>query len=270
MEWIGQLTRLPYARGLWKRFPVGPLDLRMKWGILPEYPAYAYGVYNAAQLAAGLAIPRISVLELGVAGGRGLLALEKIAVEVEQRFGVAIDVVGFDTGNGMPQPVDYRDLQHVWTHGFYRMDVDKLRARLARAELVLGDIAQTAPEWLAGAGAAPIGFVAFDLDYYSSTVKALRLFEGGPATHLPRVHCYFDDIAGPEFACMNDYVGELLAIREFNAAHPKRKICQIRNLRCARKRDEAWYAQIYAFHDFEHPLYTQNVAPKGEWRQLPI
>jgi hypothetical protein len=270
MDWIGQITRLPYARGLWKRFPVGPLDLRVKWGILPEYPAYAYGVYCAAQLAAGLGIARVSALELGVAGGRGLLALERIAAEVEQRFGVGIDVIGFDTGNGMPEPVDYRDMQHVWTHGFYRMEVDRLRERLTRATLVLGDIGQTGPQWLAGSP-APIGFVAFDLDYYSSTTKAFGLFEGGPATHLPRVHCYFDDIAGPEFACMNDYVGELLAIQEFNAAHASRKICQIRNLRCARKRDEPWYVQMYAFHDFAHPHYTDNVAPKGEsWRQLPI
>lgn len=269
MDWVGQVQRLPYARGLWKRFPVGPIDLRVKWGIFSEYPPYAYGVYCAAQLAAGLHIARISALELGVAGGRGLLALEKIAGEVEQRFGVAIDVVGFDLGEGMPEPMDYRDMQHVWTRGFYRMDIDKLRARLTRARLEIGDIGDTAPRWLAAAP-APIGFVAFDLDYYSSTVKAFRLFEGDVATHLPRVHCYFDDIAGPEFACMNDFVGELLAISEFNDAHERRKICQIRNLRCARKRDESWYAQVYAFHDFDHPLYTHNVAPEGAWRQLPI
>jgi len=268
MELIGQVTRLPYMRGLWKRFPVGPLDVRMKWGILPDYPAYAYGVYCAAQLAAHLQVPRIAALELGVAGGRGLLALERIAAEVEQRFGVAIDVVGFDTGEGMPEGVDYRDLQHVWTSGYYTMDCDKLRRRLTRARLVLGDIAHTAPQWLEAA--APIGFVAFDLDYYSSTKKALALFEGPASKHLPRVHCYFDDIAGPEFACMNDYVGELLAINEFNADHDRRKICQIRNLRCARKLDEAWYAQMYAFHDFDHPQYTVNVAPGGDWRQLPI
>lgn len=268
MELIGQVTRLPYVRGLWKRFPVGPLDVRMKWGILPDHPAYAYGVYCAAQLAAQLGVPRIAALELGVAGGRGLLALERIATEVEQRFGVAIDVAGFDTGEGMPEGVDYRDLQHVWTSGYYTMDYDKLRQRLTRATLVLGDIAQTAPPWLEHA--APIGFVAFDLDYYSSTKKAFALFEGPASTHLPRVHCYFDDIAGPEFACMNDYVGELLAINEFNAEHARRKICQIRNLRCARKLDEAWYAQMYAFHDFDHPHYTVNVAPGGVWRQLPI
>ena len=127
MEFIGQITRLPYLRGLWKRFPAGPLDLRIKWGILPEYPAYAYGVYCAAQLASQLAVPRISALELGVAGGRGLLALERIATEVEDRFGVAIDVVGFDTGEGMPEGIDYRDLQHVWTSGFYAMETEKLQ-----------------------------------------------------------------------------------------------------------------------------------------------
>ena len=30
MDMIGQLVRLPYARGLWKKFPLGSLDLRMK------------------------------------------------------------------------------------------------------------------------------------------------------------------------------------------------------------------------------------------------
>lgn len=270
MDLIEQVTRLPYVRGLWKRFPIGSLDLRMKWGILPEYPPYAYGVFFAAQLAASLGVPRISALELGVAGGRGLLALESIAAQVERHFGVGIDVVGFDTGLGMPEGNDYRDMLHVWRGGFYRMDVNALRRRLSRATLVLGDIGETAVPWLNSQGTAPIGFVAFDLDYYHSTKKAFALFEGAQETHLPRVHCYFDDIAGPEFACMNDFVGELLAIDEFNAEHRNRKICQIRNLRCARQRDEPWYPQIYAFHDFEHPQYTTNVAPQGAWRQLPI
>lgn len=270
MDMVGQLVRLPYARGLWKKFEWGPLDLRMKWGILPSYPPYAYGVYQAAWLASHLQLPRFTAIEFGVAGGRGLLALEKIAAEVEERFGVRIDVVGFDSGEGMPPPQDYRDLPHVWTSGFYRMDVEKLRSRLTRARLVLGDVGKTVPHWVAHEAESPVGFVAFDLDYYSSTVAAFKLFEGEPHTHLPRVHCYFDDIAGPEFACMSEHMGELLAIDEFNARHAKRKICQIRNLRCARKRDELWYAQIYAFHDFEHPLYTANVAPNDGWRQLPI
>ena len=67
MDLIGQVTRLPYMRGLWKRFPVGSLDLRMRWGILPEYPSYAYGVYWAAVLAKRLKSPRITAIEFGVA-----------------------------------------------------------------------------------------------------------------------------------------------------------------------------------------------------------
>ena len=97
------------------------------------------------------------------------------------------------------------------------MDVDKLRQRLTPAQRIPGDIAETARTWLAGAKAAPIGPFACDLDYYSSTTQALKLFEGPASTHLPRVHCYFDDVIGPEFACMNDSVGELLAIDDFNA-----------------------------------------------------
>jgi hypothetical protein len=213
----------------------------------------------------------MTAIELGVAGGNGLLALERIAAEVEACFNVTIDVVGFDTGAGMPAAVDYRDLPHVWGQGFYRMEEDKLRGRLTRAKLVLGDVGETTRNWLAErASDAPVGFVGFDLDYYSSTTRAFQIFEGDSSTHLPRVHCYFDDIVGPEFACMNDYVGELLAIEEFNAAHPTRKLCQIRNLRSSRMKYEDWYPQIYAFHDFAHPLYSTNVAPtEASWRQLP-
>jgi len=39
-------------------------------------PNYAFLVYQAARLAAQLGQPRVSILEFGVAGGEGLLALE--------------------------------------------------------------------------------------------------------------------------------------------------------------------------------------------------
>ena len=48
-----------------------------------------------------------------------------------------------------------------------------LQARLGNAGLVLGDIAKTGADFLASAP-PPIGFVSFDLDYYSSTVAASR------------------------------------------------------------------------------------------------
>jgi hypothetical protein len=237
---------------------------------ITRQPWYAYGVYNAAVLAQRLGIAAISVIELGVAGGRGLIEMERIAEEVGRRVGVRIEVYGFDSGAGMPPPIDYRDLPHVWGEGFYHMDQDALRARLRSAELVLGDVANTIPEFLARASLAPIGFVAFDLDYYSSTKAAFALFEGAATTRLPRVYCYFDDITGPEFACMNPYVGELAAISEFNAAHATRKISQLLNLRLERPKPSRWNEQIYVFHDFEHPRYTTNIAPEGGWREIPL
>ena len=52
---------------------------------------------------------------------------------------------------------------------------------------------------------SPIGFIAFDIDYYSSTVQSFRIFAAGPESRLPRVYCYFDDLVWPEEACHNDY-----------------------------------------------------------------
>jgi hypothetical protein len=258
MSLLTHLTRLPYMLGLWERFPVGSVHTRVHYGIYP-YAQYAFGVYWSAILAKRLNIPRISVIELGVAGGRGLVALERASAEIESAVGVGIDVVGFDTGQGMPAAADYRDLPHIWGPGFYQMDADKLRARLTRAQLVLGDVGTTTREWLQQEKRAPIGFVSFDLDYYSSTKAAFALFEGAAATHLPRVICYFDDVTTLPLGCMNEYVGELLAIREFNDSHPDRKIARIEQLRIHRPRWEVWQDRMYAFHDFAHPQYNTLV-----------
>ena len=192
---------------------------------------------------------------------------------------VLAGAIAFGTGTA-PKPmasignpftkIDYRDLPHIWGPGFYRMDVEKLRARLTTAELVLGDVATTVEQWL-GERHAPIGFVAFDLDYYSSTAAALRILAGNADSHLPRVHCYFDDVTSNDLGCMNPYVGELLAIREFNECRPDRKICRIELLRVHRHRWEKWQDRMFAFHDFSHPLYTRLVIPKGDGaRQLPL
>lgn len=267
---LRRLTQIPGARSLWCRFPVGPLDLRVRFGIFSR-PHYAYGVYTAAALAARLRIPAISVIEFGVAGGRGLLALEDIAKEVSRALGVNIAVYGFDTGKGMPAPVDYRDLPHAWGQGFYEMDQAALKASLKQANLILGDVASTLPGFLRTQDLAPVGFVAFDLDYYSSTKAALRLFEGGPESHLPRVFCYFDDIMWPDIACHNEYMGELCAIREFNAEHMNLKITPIHMFSHTRPHPAPWNEQIYVLHDYQHPLYCVNITPKGaRHTQLPI
>jgi hypothetical protein len=259
---LASLTRIPGTTALWRKFSLGSVETRVRFGIW-QRPHYAYGCYHAAVLAHRLGLSGITVIELGVAGGSGLLVLEEIAAAVSKAMGIEIDVVGFDSGQGMPAPVDYRDLPHVWNAGFYKMDKDRLKAQLSKAELCLGPISETIPVWLARCR-LPIGFVAFDLDYYSSTVSGFRLFDSpGGSCHLPRVYCYFDDTYWPEHACHNEFIGELRAIKEFNQAGEK-KICPLHLLRHMRPHAAAWNDQIYIMHDFKHPLWCTNITPQDD------
>ena len=93
--------------GLMGALRVGPYPLRVRLGCVPR-PHYAHCVLGAADLARRLGIPRISVLEFGVAGGKGLLCLESHAREATRATGVAIEVYGFDTGSGLPPPAALR------------------------------------------------------------------------------------------------------------------------------------------------------------------
>jgi hypothetical protein len=220
---------------------------------------YGFGLLEAGRLAARLGIPRISAIEFGVAGGNGLLALEDHARRVTRETGVEIDIYGFDSGGGLPQPVDYRDMPYAWEQGFYAMDVEKLKARLKSSKLVLGDVRETVPSF-GEANPAPVGFISFDLDYYSSTMAALQVLDLPFENLLPRVFCYFDDVAGGPRICYNKFTGELLAIDEFNEAHPDRKLARIAGLRHNfRTLPVLWHEQIYVAHLFKHPQYNTPI-----------
>jgi hypothetical protein len=228
-------------------------------------PQYLWPVLHAARSAANLGIERLSVVEFGVAGGNGLLALEEAAEAAEALLPVRIDVVGFDTGTGMPEPVDHRDIPWAIDAGYFAMDVDALRARLRRAELVLGPVRDTVGEWIE-ASPAPIGFVSFDLDFYSSTTDAFAMLLA-PAVHLlPRVVCYFDDILGFGWS---DFNGARAAIIEFNDAHEQRKLGQVHGLRYVLPASElhvAWPEKIFVLHAFDHELYnTSEGRPASYW-----
>jgi hypothetical protein len=194
---LTHLTRVPGVRNLWRKYQWGRFETRVRFGICRR-PHYAYGVHRAALLAKSLGLKSISVFEFGVAGGNGLLALESLAQEVSRLVGIHIATYGFDTGTGMPPPKGYRDLPYIWEEGFYKMEPEKLRERLTTAKLVLGDVRETIPALMNVVGFEPVGFIAFDLDYYSSTKDAFQVFVENPETRLPRVYSYFDDIYWPE------------------------------------------------------------------------
>ncbi len=244
---------------------IGSYEWRVDIGAV-DRPAYAYCVRGAARLAKRLGLSRISVLEFGVAGGNGLMALERHAQRWSEALGVTIDVFGFDTGRGLPPPTDYRDLPYHWKAGFYDMDAEALRSRLQSATLVLGNIEDTLPKFIADYDPAPVGAVLQDLDLYSSTSAALKLFDIEQTRRLPRIFTYFDDIIGNEISLFNEYTGERLAIREFNESHQSQKITPAYNL--STRALSTWHHQVYVTHDFAHPLYNTFVSrPIG---QLPL
>ncbi len=230
------------------------------------HPAYGYGLAQAVKLARALGEPAMSALELGVAGGNGLAALERFAGTAP----VPVQVAGFDTGAGLPAPVDYRDLPYVWRAGDFVMDEPALRARLSPSTgLVLGDVGETLGKWLAD-GHPPVGFAAFDLDYYSSTAAALAsIAAADPGCFLPRVWCYFDDVVGPDAEIHSEFTGELLAIAEFNTANAGCKIAQVNGLRWKVGAAPRWIAGMFVLHLFTHPRYCDYVLPSSD-RQLPL
>jgi hypothetical protein len=217
-------------------------------------PNYVWGTIQGAGLAQILGIRQISVIEFGVAGGNGLIALQDIAVRVEEILGVEISVYGFDTGSGLPKPTDYRDLPNLFSEGLYPMVVEKLRPKLNKAHLILGRVENTIVDFI-NSKPPPIAFVSFDLDLYTSTRDAFALFEADQDLLLPRVHCYFDDIFGSTYS---EFTGELLAIAEFNAGHKMRKISKINGLTYLlppRLPHQRWPEKFYLAHIFDHQLY---------------
>lgn len=247
-------------RFIWRKIPIGPFSLRMKFDAVTTKPQYAFGIYHAAKLAKALRIKEISCIEFGVAEGKGILFMENIAREVSLELGIGIQIYGFDLATGLPEIRDYRDLPYIWKSGFYKMDYEQLKKRLRAAKLIIGDVGDTVKTFWEKYNPAPIGFISFDLDLYSSTIEAFKLFST-QCEILPRVICYFDDILdAPEATAMcNEWTGELLAIKEFNEAHRAMKLAKINGLHEKRYVRAAWSSCIYVLHSFEHPRYNDFI-----------
>ena len=260
-------TRLLILRALDSVFNFFPYETKLQLRSISR-SQYGFGLLQAGRLAAGLGIRRISAIEFGVAGGNGLLALEDHATRVTRETGVKIDIFGFDSGTGLPEPIDYRDMPYAWEEGFYAMDIDELNTRLKSSKLVIGDVRDTVGLF-AATNPAPVGFISFDLDYYSSTMSALKILDLPFDNLLPRVFCYFDDVAGGPGVCYNKFTGELLAIGEFNEAHADRKLARIAGLRHNfRTLPVLWHEQIYVAHLFEHTQYNKRTIAEDQRLKL--
>lgn len=256
-------------RGVLRRISGGntaqPLSFEQKInnGAL-ERPAYGFCLYYGALLGKHLGNSRVSAIEFGVAGGNGMVALENYAREIKSELDVEIEIYGFDSGAGLPDPCDFRDIPYMWRKGFYPMDEAKLRARLNGSHLIMGDVRETVKTFFDRYKAALIAAAIFDLDFYSSTMAATRLFENEEKRYLPRIYCYFDDTTSDGLGAFNDYTGERLAIREFNESHPLRKFAEIHLY----TQSELWQRRLWVFHNFAHSKYNTYVLT--EFLSMPL
>lgn len=252
------------ARALLQRLPVS-VRTRALWD-LSDRPAYLLGLLTAAEQARGDGTDKICAIEFSVANGRGLLALQKEAEVIEREIGVRIDVVGFDNGHGLPEFCgDYRDHPDQWREGDYPLDESALRPHLSsRTKLIIGNIKDTLPNFVENIQDAPIGFVAFDLDLYSSTRDALEVFSSPNKKMLKQVPVYFDDI---EFLFNHRFAGELLAIEEFNR-HETVKIDRWYGVKIGRPFPERFFLEkLYVIHDLD--AITKKVLNR-DTRDLPM
>lgn len=239
---------------------------------------YAFPILYAADAAKRYGHKAVTIIEFGVAGGAGLLNMCRIAERTQKATGIEFRIFGFDTGKGMPPPIDYRDLPESFQAGDFPMDAERLASALPPfARLIIGDIANTVPEFLGSLnGEAPVGFVAVDVDYYSSARKALAVLSGAPNLYLPIVPVYLDDI-GVDGS--NPWTGELLAVDEFNRGNRFRKIAPFTLLRSRRIfKNAQWIDRMFAAHIHDHALRSpenrrrsRNILPNEyvNWRGAP-
>src|SRR5262249_20380511 len=101
--------RFLILRSLDRRFDLLRYPTKLKYNTIHR-PYYGHCLLQAALLARKLGHASIATIEFGVAGGNGLVELERHSLYVTRESGVRVEIYGFDTGKGLPEPVDYRDM----------------------------------------------------------------------------------------------------------------------------------------------------------------
>lgn len=203
---------------------------------------------------------KLVAVELGVAWGNGLFDLCKSAEFFRKQFEIDIQVYGFDNATGLPPITDYRDHPELWYPGDYKMpDAAEIISKLPDfAHLIIGDVQETIPELEESMYGYRLGFVAVDVDYYSSTLAAFKMLEFSPHYYVPAVPMYFDDIEGA--ITYNPWSGEEGAANDFNKTHELRKI---------QRRTNYPIHHFHVCHILDHPIRTGKLRPRFPLQIFP-
>ena len=250
----------------------GSIVSKINYDLVIRQP-YAFGINEAFKLMASergrLPQRNLVLIEFGVASGAGLLNICRIAEKLSKHYGISYSVVGFDTGTGMPLPVDYRDHPEKYLDGDFKPHDNAALARSlpSQASIKYGPIAETLNELTTDlTDNDVIGFVSIDVDYWSSTKDCFMLFDDSRLNFLPRTPMYLDDVNNIDH---HPFAGELLAVREFNEDHADVKIAKMNQLRDWRIfKNALWLDQMYWHLNFKHAFFTQAYHANRERCQL--
>ena len=185
----------------------------IKYGVLPR-PNYALGILMAAHQAKELNYKKISIIELGCWNFEGLIDIENYINDIKKFIDIDFSVYGFELGSGhIKEETDPRNRLYELSGGDYAFKKDENIKKLKFSKLILGDVKETVPKFLEEKHLdnAPLGFVIFDLGFYTSAKDALNLLKSKSKRYLPRTIIYSDN---NYFVLENE--ADKLAFAEFN------------------------------------------------------
>ena len=222
-------------------------------------PHYETLIYESSKNAIKLGHNEINIIELGVAGGDGIRSLQKYKKKIERVLKIKINIIGFDTGSGLPKITNKKDLPFFWKQGDYtNKDLSLLEDDAKRIKIYQGDISSTLEEFVSK-DQKKIGLIIFDLDLYSSTKLFLDKipYLSKKNLLLPRTFCYFDDLFIADYF-LDDTNGEPLAIIEFN-----NKFTDFKLGKCLDHINDFKFplakGQIYTLHDLNNVDYEKYI-----------
>ena len=223
-------------------------------------PHYESILYEGCLEAKKLGINQVSAIELGVAGGAGIIALEKYKKKIEKVLDINIDIYGFDTGSGLPKIETDEDLPFFWKGGLYKIDKVALEKKI-NSKIFYGDVKNTVDEFIK-INKHNICCIFFDLDLYTSTINFLNQIPKIKNHLLPRVLCYFDDVYNCE-NYINQFNGVFKAIDEFNKNFSEFKLgCSVDHFKGFKF--PLAKTSIYTLHCFKNHLYKKFIGTNAE------
>ena len=222
-------------------------------------PHYESLIFETSKNAIKLGFNEIDIIELGVAGGNGIKSILKYKRKIEKILKIKINIIGFDSGTGLPKSGIKEDLPFFWKQGDYTSsNIKNLENEDKCIKIFEGNISLTLDQYISE-NKSKIGLIIFDLDLYSSTKIFLDKIPELSKRNLllPRVFCYFDDLFVADYV-LNDVNGEPLAIKEFNN--------QFENLKLGKTFDHITDFKfplgkglIYLLHDFKNKDYDRYI-----------